>query len=551
MDSALRGILAESADGKASRGPIWPNLPARCVGLRLVRRRSPIGFGMLALVALLAALALAGCGDGDSPGGGTAATAGPDPASVTPQGAAVYGEVLVRPGGDVERGVLAAARKVVLVEDPAAELRQLLDEASDEDTQFARDIDPWLGDRIGGFMLLPRGGANGDPDWALAFAVRDRDALERTIERFRDKDDQRPAGTYGGVAYDRDVEDRSMYSAMVGDFYVGGSLAGLKAAIDASKGPSLAESDRFQSAIEPLDDDQLAFAYADPTKLVAAIDAADLSDPRLERLAASQRDADPVTLGLTARADEIALELHADVAGTPLADLQDGGLSVGELPGDAWLALATPALGPLIASALDAAGVHDEAAQQVRGALGLDLDRELLEPLGGLAAFARGTGVLDLGGGVMLKMDDAGAARTLLTRLRAIVGAAGIGVVRPSGDGFELLAPRVPQPIVVDALGDRIAAGYARSSTEDLLNPQERFDESPGGEAALATLGEGFTPSLVVLVPPIVQLLESLDAIGIADLSQALPYVRPYRSLAVGTQRDDDRVTVRVVAALR
>ncbi len=521
-------------------------------------RRSPTGLGMLALVALLAALVLAGCGSSGSGNGSTTAAPGPDPATVAPASAAVYAEAVVRPGGEVADGVLAAARKVSQVEDPVGELTRLLDdELAEEDSSFARDFEPWLGSRVGLFVTKPP--RRGEAGLAVIAAVRDRDALKGAVARQRTNGTLRPSGSYRGVAYDVDSDD-GVPNALVGDWYVAGRMDAFRAVVDTFKGgASLADSARFHDAIAPLDDDRLAFVYADPTALLANVDTPDVLDddafhveiPGLEGLLKSLRDADPVTLALTARADEIALELRADADGTPLAEAQDGGLSVGELPGDAWLALATPALGPLIASALDAAGVHDDAVQQVRGTLGLDLDRDLLDPLGGLAAFARGTSVLDLGGGVMLKMDDARSASTLLTRLRAILGAAGVGVVRPAGDGFEVQIPRSPQPIVVDALGDRIAAGYARSSTADLLNPQERFDESPGGKAAIASLGEGFTPSLVVLVSPIAQLLESLDAIGIADMSKVLPYVRPYRSLAIGTQRDDDRVTVRVVAALR
>lgn len=546
MDSALRGILAESADGRASVRPVWPNLPALCVGLRLVRRRSPIGLGMLALVALLA-LVLAGCGGSENSTDGATA-AGPDPASVAPQSAVAYAEALVRPGDDVKAGLLAAAGKVLRVQDPGAELQRLIEKSDEPGESFARDIEPWLGDRIGVFVLISPPGSGDEPNVAVLVAVSDRDALDATVARQRQEGKLRGGGSYRGVAYD--IDEDGAANATVGDFYVVGDVRALRAAVDASKGASLGESARYGDAVSQLEADRIASLYFEPRALreLLALGGQDLPVPvreSLQGLANSQ----PIVAGLTARSDEIALELHAGDAG-PLADTQDGGLSVGELPGDAWLALATPALGPLIESALRAGGLHEQAAEQVR-ALGLDLDRDLLEPLGGLAAFARGTGVLDLGGGVVLKMSDAGAARKLLTRLRAIVGAVGAGVVRPSGDGFEVQIPRSPQPIVVDALGERIAVGYGRSSAEDLLNPQERFDESPAGKAALATLGEGFTPSLVVLVPPIAQLLESLDAIGIADLSQVLPYVRPYRSLAIGTQRDDDRVTVRVVAALR
>jgi hypothetical protein len=185
----------------------------------------------------------------------------------------------------------------------------------------------------------------------------------------------------------------------------------------------------------------------------------------------------------------------------------------------------------------------------------LDLDRDLLDPLGGLGLFMRGTSLLDMGGGALLQMTTAAAAQRLLTQIEAIVGG-GAGItthpVAVSGArGFQLQLPQSPQPIVVLAKGDKLAAGYAASSAQDLLDPQERFDESSDGKAAVATIGDGYTPSFVLIVPPLAGLLRSLDQLDVADLSSVLPYMNAIRSLAIGTKRDGDRVTVRLVAALR
>ncbi len=513
-------------------------------------RRLPHGPALLALLALLAAL-LAGCGGGgDTSSGG----AGPDPASVAPADAALYGQVVVRPSGAMKAGVEAAARKVLRVEHPGAELVRLLDASGTTgDASFSRDVEPWLGRRAGGFLLIPPGGAQ--PDWALAFAIADRGAFDDALGRMRKDGSQREAGSYEGVTYDRDHRGDT-YSAAVGDFYVGGTLGGLRAAIDASKGSSLADASRFQDATGSVPGDALAFLYSDPKAIAAAAgnvqDAPAAAQQAIKRYA----DADPVVASVTATADEIALEATADRKLTSaLQSGSDAQVSVGQLPGDAWLALATPPLGPLVRGVIDAAGIHDQAAAQVRRAVGLDLDKDLLGPLGGLGLFVRGESPLDIGAGALLQMTSAAAAQRLLTRIEAIV-AAGLGAApRPlavaGARGFQLVIPQSPQPIVVLAKGDEVAAGYAASSAQDLLDPQQRFDESSGGKAAIDTLGDGYTPSFVLIVPPLAALLRSLDELQVADLSSVLPYVNAYRSLAAGSKRDGDRTTVRVVAALR
>lgn len=512
-------------------------------------RRSPHGAVLLALVALLIALIVAGCGGSDST---SASSDGPDPATVAPADAAAYGQAIVRPEGDMKAGVVAAARKVLLVDDPGAELTRLLDESATGDTVFSRDVEPWLGQTVGGFLLMPSDRST-DPDWAIAIAIADRSAFDDALPRLRRG--QHEAGTYRGIAYDRDDTDDT-YGAPVADFYVAGTLTGLRAAIDASKGSSLADESRFTDAVGDVPDDALAFAYADPKAIVAAAGNLENAPANSRRALARFADADPVTASLTATADEIAIEASGGAEVTEALDSDsDATVTVGQLPGDSWLALATPPLGPLIRNVLAGAGVHDEAAAQVQQNVGLDLDRDLLEPLGGLGMFVRGESPLDIGGGALLQMTDAVAARRLLTRIEAIVGAGLNAPTRPlavaGARGFQVQIPQSPQPIVVLAKGDRLAVGYAASSAQDLFEPQQRFDESSDGKAAIDTLGDGYTPSFVLIVPPLAGLLRALDQLQVADLSSVLPYLDGYRSLAIGTKREGDRTSVRIVAALR
>jgi hypothetical protein len=509
---------------------------------------------LLALAALLVMLALAGCG-GSGHAGGASSASGPDPASLTPADAAVYGEALVRPSGAAQREIVAAARKVSRLADPFGELRKAIDKASAGDGEvatYAQDIEPWLGARIGVFVLLPTS-EHDDPDVGVVVAARDRTALRRELDRMRSDGDLKPGGTYRGVVYGRDKHDGSP-TAVVGDFLVAGTtLRALQAAIDTSKGTSLADSSRYRDALGALPADRMALLYADPQAIAPALRAMRGLDPNIERILSSLHltDGPPVTLTLTARADRIALELIAGSNVIPHSDSSTGVVSLHDVPGDAWLALATPPLGPLIKQVLAQAGVHDLFAADLRNN-GIELDRDILDPLGGLAAFARGTGPLDVGGGLLLRMRDEASAQKLLTLMRGIAsGAAPSAVQSLPGGGFEVQVPRLPQPIVVQAQGDNLAAGYAASSTKDLLAPQERFDDSAAGKAAIATLGAGFTPSFVLVAPPLVELLRALDEIDVANFSPALPYLSAYRSLAVGTKRDGDRTTVRIVAALK
>lgn len=508
-------------------------------------RRLPHGMRLVALLALIAAvvLAIAGCGSASS---GSAST-GPSPATVVPADAIAYVQATVRPSGAAKDDLEAAARKVLHTQDPSAKAEQLIDDALagsglPGSFTYARDVEPWLGDRVAFYVRIDARSAG--PDAGLVVAVTDRDALEQELQRLRDAGELRRGGVVEGVPFDVSSEETV---GIVDDFLVvADSREGFRAAIDAARGEGLADVARFSDELDRVPDDALAFFWGDPRALAAAQSLGETFS-RAVRGGAS-------IASLTANADEIALEISGP-SGLLDDDSSDAEVTVGQLPGDAWLALATPPLGPLIKTVLDSAGVHDQAAQEAGFALGLDLDRDLLDPLGGLGLFVRGGSLLDIGGGVLLQMTDAASAQRLLTRIEAIVRA-GSGLPTRSlsidgARGFEVQVPQSPQPIVVLAKDDRIAAGYAASSAQDLLEPQQRFDESSAGKAAIETLGEGYTPELVMIVPPLAGLLRSLDELQVADLSSVLPYVEAYRSLAAGTTRDGDRTTLRIVAALR
>src|SRR6185312_15737152 len=121
-------------------------------------RRLPHGSRLLVLLASLALALVAGCASsGSTP---SSSDLGPDPAAVAPPSASVYAQGIVRPSGDMKAGVLAAARKVSRVQDPGAALRRALDRLTRSDhVVFSRDVEPWLGPRVGGFLLMPSGGS--------------------------------------------------------------------------------------------------------------------------------------------------------------------------------------------------------------------------------------------------------------------------------------------------------------------------------------------------------------------------------------------------------
>ena len=98
---------------------------------------------LIRAAALVAVLLVAGCGGAGAGGEG-------DPASVVPADAQFYAEAVVRPEGELRDDALDAAGKVLVTDDPEAQIRRIVESlmaAQGEDIDYERDIAPWLGER--------------------------------------------------------------------------------------------------------------------------------------------------------------------------------------------------------------------------------------------------------------------------------------------------------------------------------------------------------------------------------------------------------------------
>jgi hypothetical protein len=73
------------------------------------------------------------------------------PAEAAPAGAFVYGEATVRPQGEAGESARALLRQLLGEDDPGRAIDDLFEDDRSGAT-FSDDVEPWLGDRIGGFV---------------------------------------------------------------------------------------------------------------------------------------------------------------------------------------------------------------------------------------------------------------------------------------------------------------------------------------------------------------------------------------------------------------
>ena len=171
-------------DGWWDEAPAEPQDGVQRAGLQAVLRSgrgSPLR--LAACLAPLSSLsspspiAVAGCGSGSASGGD-------DPASAVPANAAVYVDATVRPDGELRDDALAAAGKVLGTSDPQAKIDELVAKVFAESEQpkldYARDVKPWLGEKVALWAATTRGD---EFRGAFIASATDTEAAQAAIDR--------------------------------------------------------------------------------------------------------------------------------------------------------------------------------------------------------------------------------------------------------------------------------------------------------------------------------------------------------------------------------
>ena len=484
------------------------------------------------MFALVAVSLLVGCG-----GGGSADDA--SPATVVPADAVVYGEMVVRPEGSLRSDALDAASKVLATDDPEARIRELLREASGGSiVEYERDVEPWLGDRVG---FWGSGGHAGVVLLAADHPEAARESVEAALRRGKVSFSSR---SHGGVDYVATSD--GVAAGIVDDWLAVGRERQVIRTVDAAAGDSLAETDEYADAVGRLPDDRLAHFWADTAGL---LDAAMRRHGELDQLRGLVPidDLPPVAGAFLANGGRVALEVRSDGGfGVPT----DSTPLVGELPGDAWAAAGAADVGRSLHDALDRFGgaIGGVAVRaRVREELGLDLDRDALDWIGDTAFFLRGTTRESVEGGLVIRPTDEARAVDAFGRIvGAIQQASGVQArpveVAGADQAFAIQKGSAPKPLILARGSGLVAATYGQAAAEAALG---------GGSARLADSDffaearewAGMEPSLLVSVPRLLELAPG-------D-SEGRQYLEAFSVVAAGARADGNEATARLAAGLR
>jgi hypothetical protein len=390
--------------------------------------------------------------------------------------------------------------------------------------------------------------------------------------------DRAHASSYRGVSY-RVAADGAAWG-IVGHFAVLGSQSGLQSVIDTQQGAaSLAHAPGYAKLLSSAPPGALANLYTSPGALFNTLGAAGGTGaralPLLLRLLAGTRQLD---LSLLPSRNSLTLDanlLSSGPSGASETLGASGAQALAGLPANSWLAVGLGNLGStlegdpqdlhgllsLASSALkrsapegSGSGSSTLDGATVQGMLGgllaplsslsaTDLRRDFLSWMGSAGVFASGSGLLDLKVGLVIDSKNAALSNAAVSKLAALIRKQG-GTVAPlsfPGADAALSAKLEGLPVTLDVVSGRGADGQSKfvigltePSVEEALHPSSTLSSSPSRSAASHALGEGIQPSLLLSLPELVSIFETVGLNNDPTISKVFPYLQALTTLDGG-----------------
>jgi hypothetical protein len=496
---------------------------------------------LLILTVVSTAIAIAACGnDGETSSGA---------ATLAPSGSLVYGEATLRPEGDQGAAIDELVAKFPGEGSAGDRIRGLLQKAfaeSESGLSYEDDIEPWLGDEAAFFMsrLAPDGN---DADGAVLVATEDEEASVAAIEKAGAKRGSEHNGHDLYLAKDSDGA-----AAVLEGWLVLGTPGAVKTAIDTAEGGEAIDGDeRYEETLADAPEERLGFMYVNMPALYEGLQA----QPGFQVFGPLRQMFEEPML-VTANADEAGVRFEGTVPAalaTSLPVVAEGSGAAGELPADAWLALAQADLGGTIESSLDAAGSgvggRDVLRQQLKAMTGLDLERDVISWMGDWGAFVRGESLAELNGAVVIETKDEEASRRFIDTLADLARREAGPAVRVGplqlgggGEGVTVRVRDTPQPVHVFQRDGKVVAAYGDAAARDAVDPAETLAGSPEFAQAEQALGGDYAVSFFLAVPPLLELAEAEGAGSDEHFQEAKPYLEPLGALVGGAREEGDKL---------
>ncbi|HET7510894.1 MAG TPA: DUF3352 domain-containing protein [Solirubrobacterales bacterium] len=509
-----------------------------------------------ALLAVLAALLVAGCG-----GGSGESSDSTDPASIAPSNTPLFIELTIRPEGEAKANIEGLAQKIAGVSDVGGLIVSQLEESATEEGEefdFEKEVEPWLGKRAG--YIYPNYEDGDFSGFAFAAQVTDVGAAEDFVQnRIKTAKEEVKNGSYEGVEFE--VSEDGDTVGVVEDLIVLAEDEEIfKEVVSASNGESLAEQSSYTDAVANVPSDSAADVYVDIGGLIQESGNEIDSETQLflDAVGIEPKQATAVA-SLIPGSDQLEIDLSTDVSGEnpPSGDASE---MLGSLPKSSVGALASPEFGKRFSEGIDQLDekgipgkVPPHALKKALKQEGIDLE-SIASSIGDVGLFVSGNSKRSLGGALVLDAENDQQAKNTVSNLGLFLRASGTpGVTAISGEaiGFSVRSSELgSQPIVVVAKGSRIAIGYGRVPALAALQENgETLSESPAYKEGVSALG-GTPISGFVDGPSALNLASALIPSGDEGFREAKKYLAKIDYLALGSEASGNLTVAKLIVGV-
>jgi hypothetical protein len=509
--------------------------------------------------ALLVALLVAGCGASSS---GDDSSTGSDLANLASPGSLVFAEGQLQPQGELKQNVDAVAKRITGASSLGDFVISELESSARQDGEsldFAKEVEPWLGEKGGVAFERFEEGELSEP--LIAVQTKNPKATQDFIDkRTKTSSDPSKDASYEGVDFKvGGAEDNAV--GVIGEALVlADTEKEFKAAVDASEGDSLGGEDRFQETIAAASKASFADIYVDIGGIIKqSEDGTDVPTKEVLQSAGIDPSEATAVASVIPQSEQIEVDLSSDLGGEQ-APAGDASKLLGSLPAGSFAALSFAKFGEQLGEAIDSldeTGIPpDLDSGELKSSLeqaGINLDK-IAASLEEGAVFAEGNNRNSLGGALVVtsKSSEAADAIGSLGSLLRAARVPGITVVSGKASGFSIRSGELGnKSLVVVGKGDRIAVGYGLAQALAGLNAGSgaTLSGTPDYKAAVSALGK--TPiSGFVNGPAALNLAEALVPRSKTDFWEAVPYLKKVSYIGLGSGTNGELATAKLIAGI-
>lgn len=496
--------------------------------------------------------------------------------NLVPPDALFYSSLYIKPSTDQKknlRDLFERFPKAPSFEESRDDLLEQLDPfLAEAGLTYKDDVEPWLGAQAA--VFASEIDSQGEPsDIGILLETTDSEATEETLLKLIESEDPsisfetvRHEGVTFQVEADPDEGMPPGAFAFLDDFLVVGTEGGVRSSIEAGTGDALANAGDYLAATASLEEDRLAELYVSVDAFIEAFESSRSAPPEAEEVIQQIREFGldvSVGVGISAQPDAAVLEVSIGLPESgfyrDLAESITEGSLLPDLPAESVMAYGIPNLGEVVTASLDVAeesapGEVQRGEAEIESELGLDLREDVFSWMGDAAIFLQGTGVQDLGGGLIVESDDGSKTIDFVNRLLTLANEEAPGVAQPSknGDllGFAVQPPGVPAPINVLG-GDRLVVAYGQRSTDEAVAADPTLGGAEGFRRAEDSLGDGYSALLYADLGSVRKLAEGFLFFSGADSSayedEIKPWIEPLSYAISGLRLDGDTLMQRFV----